>query len=151
MLREEKESVLSRRALWVGLAVSWLLMGAFLAKLSAEPAQGSLIGRWLAEDILGGGVIDRLQSVLEIAADGTVSGSGGCNRMRGHATIDGEKLSFGPLITTRMACSPAVMDQEGKFLASLEKVRSFRIDNAQRKLILFDDAGNRILVLAALS
>ena len=31
-------------------------------------------GRWLAEDISGGGVIDNLQTVLEIAADGTVAG-----------------------------------------------------------------------------
>src|SRR5262245_16033622 len=45
------------------------------------------IGRWLAEDIRGGGVIDRVQTVLEIAADGGISGSGGCNAMRGTATI----------------------------------------------------------------
>jgi putative lipoprotein len=30
-------------------------------------------GRWLAEDIGSGGVIDRLQTVLEIAADGTIT------------------------------------------------------------------------------
>jgi len=40
----------------------------------------SPVGSWLAEDIGGGGAIDRLQTTLEITADGKAFGSGGCNR-----------------------------------------------------------------------
>lgn len=67
-------------------------------------------GRWLAEDIRQGGVIDRLQTVLEIAADGRVSGTGGCNRISGKATISGDRIAFGPVASTFMACTPAVMN-----------------------------------------
>ena len=112
---------------------------------SSSPA-----GRWLAEDIRGGGVIDNLQSVLEITADGVVSGSGGCNRMRGQATISGTRLTFGPIAATQMACPPAVMDQEGKFLSALEAVRSFRIDPQQHKLFLLDAAGQTVMRLSAI-
>ncbi|TAJ87650.1 MAG: META domain-containing protein [Reyranella sp.] len=119
-------------------------------QVPTQPASSSPVGRWLAEDIRSGGVIDNLQSVLEIAADGAVTGSGGCNRMRGQATIAGTSLTFGAMITTRMACSPAVMDQESKFLSVLEAVRSFRIDPQQHKLFLLDAAGQTVMRLAAM-
>lgn len=111
------------------------------------PANGP-VGNWLAEDIDGGGVIDNLQSRIDIAADGTVSGSGGCNRMGGQATIEGTNLSFGALVSTEMACAPAVMDQEGKFHDALGRVTSFRRDDARGKLILLDAAGEAIIILA---
>jgi putative lipoprotein len=108
--------------------------------------QASPAGRWLAEDVRGGGVIDRLQSVLEIAGDGRTSGSGGCNRLMGKARITGAAITFGPLATTRMACSPAVMDQERKFLSALEAVRSWRVDPARRKLVLLGARGETLVV-----
>ena len=114
------------------------------------PPSSSPAGRWLAEDIRGGGVIDNLQSVVEIAADGTVTGSGGCNRMRGQAKISGTTISIAPLASTMMACPPAIMDQEGKFMSALEAARSFRIDPQQRKLFLFDGAGQTVLRLSAM-
>jgi len=105
-------------------------------------------GRWLAEDIRGGGGVDDLQSVLELGADGSVSGTGGCNRMAGQAEIDGERIAFGPLAATQMACVPAAMDQEAKFFAALADARSWRADEARDKLILLDAEGSEILVLA---
>lgn len=112
------------------------------------PAQQGLAGRWLAEDIGGGGVIDRLQTVLEIAPDGQVSGSGGCNRIGGRASIRGQSISFGRLVSTNMACVPAAMNQEHKFLTTLETVRRWRIDAARGKLILIGRNGRPVMVLA---
>lgn len=105
-------------------------------------------GKWLAESIRRGGVIDNLQTVLEIAADGRVSGSGGCNRITGKADISGNRISFTPLASTRMACAPASMDQEAKFLAALSDVRQWRIDGPRGKLILLDARDNEVLLLA---
>jgi putative lipoprotein len=120
-----------------------MLTGAAMAASPTSPT-----GRWLAEDIRGGGVIDYLQSVLEIAGDGRISGTGGCNRIMGKARIEGAAITLGPLATTRMACSPAVMDQERKFLAALEAARSWRIDAARHKLVLLGAKGETLLVLA---
>lgn len=105
-------------------------------------------GNWLAEDIRGGGVIDRVQTVLEIAQDGTVSGTGGCNRMAGSARIGGDTIAFGPLAATQMACPPAIMDQEARFFAALDAVRGWRIDEARQKLELLDDGGAAVLIFA---
>ncbi|WP_119387950.1 YbaY family lipoprotein [Taklimakanibacter lacteus] len=110
--------------------------------------QNRLSGRWLAEDIRGGGVIDRLQTVLEIAEDGKITGSGGCNRFTGRATIAGENFTIGPVASTNMACSPAIMDQEQKFFAALREVRTWKVDPTRRKLALLDADGRALIVLA---
>lgn len=112
------------------------------------PIGTSPTGKWLAEDILGGGVIDRLQTTLEIAPDGIVSGHGGCNRYRGRVSITGESISFSPLASTKVACAPAAMAQEQKFHQALEQARRFRINARERKLILRDGSGATVARLA---
>ncbi|MFT6670028.1 MAG: heat shock protein HslJ [Afipia broomeae] len=121
------------------LAASALLVGVLACGAAADPATPT--GKWLAEDIDGGGVIDRLQTTLEIRDDGIVTGMGGCNRYAGSVTVSGNTIKFLPMASTRMACSAAVMRQEAKFHSTLEKVRTWRIDQAQRKLLLLDGQG----------
>lgn len=84
-------------------------------------------GPWLVEDVNGGGVIDNAR--LDISfADGKVSGRGGCNRFNGGWQQDGGKINLGPLMTTRMACAPALMMLEQKFLAALEAATMVSFD-----------------------
>lgn len=105
-------------------------------------------GKWLAEDIRGGGVIDNAQTMIEITPDGRVSGSGGCNRIGGGAMVKGNNLRFSRMISTQMACAPALMNQEHHFLQALEDVRRFRIDSRRRKLLLLDAGGKTLLRLS---
>ncbi len=115
---------------------------------SEAPAEPTPAGKWLAESIRSGGVIDNLQSTSEIAADGTVAGKGGCNSFNGKATVAGDKIGFASLAATRMACPQAIMDQESKFLAALNDAKRWMIDDERGKLILFDGANKEILLLA---
>jgi len=50
----------------------------------------------------------------------TVAGSAGCNDYNGSYTLDGDKVTIGPLATTRKACDQAIMDQETEFLTALQ-------------------------------
>lgn len=102
-------------------------------------------GKWLAEDIRGGGVIDNAQTMIEVTPDGRVSGSGGCNRIGGGAMVKGNNLRFSRMISTQMACAPALMNQEHRFLQALEDVRRFRVDSKRHKLLLRDGRGKTIL------
>src|SRR5262245_48511789 len=104
---EESELKNPRRHFWPVILLAATSTAGFAQTPSGHPA-----GRWLAENIRGGGVIDRLQTILELGADGAISGTGGCNVMRGKATISGDTIAFGPIASTRKACSPAVMNQE---------------------------------------
>jgi putative lipoprotein len=118
----------------------------FVGLLMIAHASGAevLVGRtWLAEDIGGGGVIDSAQSTVTFEAGGKVVGSGGCNRLFATATMAGDNLTFGPIGTTRMACAPALMDQERKFLAALAATRTFRVEGT---VVRFYDAAGAELV-----
>ena len=128
---------------FTALAAPTVLLTGLAAAGPAAPT-----GKWLAEDIDGGGVIDRLQTTLEIRDDGMVTGMGGCNRYAGSAKFDATTIKFLPMASTRMACSPAVMKQESKFHATLEKVRAWRVDQVQRKLVLMDGQGFEMMRLS---
>ena len=49
---------------------------------------------------------------LEFSADGRVAAETGCNGVRGPASVVDSVLVTGPLMSTRMACEPALMEQE---------------------------------------
>jgi len=111
-------------------------------KVPAPPGPAaSLKGtEWLAEDIGGNSVLDIVQSTLSIEGAGKISGSGGCNRYFGTVTLDAAgKIKVGPLGATQMACVPAQMDQERKFLDALSNTRAYRIEGS--KLTLLDANG----------
>jgi heat shock protein HslJ len=59
--------------------------------------------------------------------DGSVTGSGGCNRYMGPFTVDGESLAIGPLAATRMSCGVTTDDLESTFLGALEAASGFAI------------------------
>jgi len=82
---------------------------------------------------------------IEIAADGAVTGSGGCNRLLGRARFEGNGVTFAPMAGTQMACAPAAMRQEEEFVARLPQVRFWRIE--RDRLVLCDAKSLPVLVL----
>lgn len=72
------------------------------------------------------------------AAELRVSGSGGCNRIAGGFELDRGKLRLSRMASTMMAC-PSGMEQERRFLDSLEKAERYRIHG--NNLELLDAAG----------
>lgn len=104
-------------------------------------------GQWLAQSIRGEGLIEGVETDLEIAEDGTISSSGGCNRVMGSAQIDGQDIAFGQLAATRMSCPPAVMAQERGFLAALSEARSWDHGAEGGTLRLLSGSGDELMVL----
>lgn len=126
-----------------------LIEMASMQTVAAENVPQQLVGSWLAEDIAGRGVIDNLQSTLEIRDDGTYGGMAGCNHFTGTFSLSGAKITFGPAASTRKMCVPAVMDQEQKFLAALRTELSWDVEGS--KLILGKSAGAPALTLASMA
>ncbi|HET9208503.1 MAG TPA: META domain-containing protein [Burkholderiaceae bacterium] len=75
-----------------------------------------------------------------------VVGSGGCNRLSGAYTLDGERLTFSRAIGTMMACRDG-MDQERALLDTLTQVARWRIDG--QRLALLDERGATLLLFDA--
>ena len=57
---------------------------------------------------------------LDFGADGHAGGRGGCNSYGGTYAVRGDKVTFGEIASTLMACADqATMDQEKRYLAML--------------------------------
>lgn len=108
------------------------------------PLGGSLEGGpWLLEDLNGGGVPDnaRVDLTFDPGDDNTsrVAGRSGCNRFMGSWKQNGATVSFGPLAGTMMACPPALMDLEQKFLKTMEAVTTLSFDETGAALLKAPD------------
>jgi heat shock protein HslJ len=72
---------------------------------------------------------DRLPTLRLDSSGSRASGFAGCNRFSGPYTLAGDSLSFGPLVSTKMACAQG-NDVETAYLAALGNVRSFSVSDS---------------------
>jgi heat shock protein HslJ len=75
---------------------------------------------------------------MTLADDGQVSGNASCNTYNGSYTMDGSNITFGPLMSTKMACTPEeVNTQEQQYLAALANTKTWELMNG---ILTFRDA-----------
>ena len=86
--------------------------------------------KWIVTEIFGTPVLAESSVLIEFPGDGTVAGTTGVNRFGGIAEIDGQKIRFDRLRSTRRAASPELMDQESRFNRALANTEQFSIDSA---------------------
>lgn len=80
---------------------------------------------------------------LRIDEDGKAAGNLGCNQFSARATVHGDRITFGDLRTTRMACAPDRMDFE-RALARALTTGTLVAKTDDGKLTLTDGDGDRI-------
>jgi heat shock protein HslJ len=108
----------------VGGVVALVALGAVAASLAggggangsangAVPVDdvGVLVGSWrVVNDVSATAPVLGIVT-LEFTPEGRVVAETGCNIVRGTATVEDSVLVTGPLMSTRMACEPALMEQ----------------------------------------
>ena len=82
---------------------------------------------WRLEDLGGRGVLDRVQATLAFPEAGRVAGNSSCNRFFGSYTLMQDRIALGQLAGTRMACAPAVDEQETRYLDALQKAQRLEV------------------------
>lgn len=87
-------------------------------------------------------LLEGTEADLAFADDGTISGTGGCNRLLGSYTAGDGTISFGTIATTQMACEAPVglMDQEAAIVAALESAATFSVEGDTLEMRTADDA-----------
>lgn len=102
---------------------------------------------WSLASLNGQPVVDGSQASLEFT-DGQASGNGSCNGFGGEYVQDGDSLTFGPIVSTLMAClEPGIMEQESAYFTALTATASFRVD--EQTLSLFDADGSVLAVFVS--
>ena len=68
--------------------------------------------------------------------DGNISGTAGCNSYGGSYQLDGDRIFFGEIFATLMACveSEGRMDQEALFLRYLGEAQRFELADGQLQI-----------------
>ncbi|GAB2578341.1 META domain-containing protein [Spirosoma areae] len=73
---------------------------------------------------------------LEISlTEGRVAGSTGCNRLTGTVKADTRSILFGPLVTTKIACSGDVGERERNFLNDLRTPLAYQVGDLKLTLL----------------
>jgi heat shock protein HslJ len=127
---------------------AWLVLAGAFGQMACEVKRvqvGSpsvavnLVGtEWFLVELDGRPVTAATVPTLLLSDDTRASGFAGCNRYTGSYEIAADRLAFGLLAMTRMACAET-MDVEQQYLAALEKTRGYR--NAGDDLVLVGDSG----------
>lgn len=118
------------------------------AALSGKPPviAGTLEGDWLVADLNGGGAPGpgvTLKFDPGDADTSVVSGSSGCNRFQARWQQQAARLTLTMGASTMMACAPAAMDIERRFLALLPAVTSVTYTEAGEAILAAPD-GRRL-------
>ncbi len=116
---------------------------AVVVSAAVSQANGGTIlagSKWRPAPLSGFAGSDERPVFLEFETADKVGGFAGCNRFFGSFKQSGDKLTLGPLATTRMACAPPISDRETKFLAILEKARLFDVSDSEIALKTWEGA-----------
>lgn len=124
------------------------------ALLTYAPGMSSLAGTsWQATGINNGkeavvGMDGTEQVTAVFGADGTLSGSGGCNTYSGTFTTSGvDQITIGALAATEMACPEPAMEIEQQYFAALGNVATYQIDGTTLTLRDADGATQAMFTL----
>jgi len=93
---------------------------------------------WLLREITGESFAagtDLSRAHIMLQTDGKVSGSNGCNRLMGGFEISGDRLTFGPIASTRRACPGDDMKLEAAFDKMLPQVQRWQLDDGRMLLL----------------
>ncbi|MEX1167022.1 MAG: META domain-containing protein [Hydrogenophaga sp.] len=118
---------LRRPMLWL---IAPLMLGlqacANPAAPAAEPTTATLWGtQWTLVSMGAQAVMPTPQATLQFAAPDRVSGNGSCNRFSGAVTVNQDRIQFGNLASTKIACMGGAMAQESAYLGALGKAQRF--------------------------
>jgi heat shock protein HslJ len=117
-----------RRIHFVLLASAVAMLGACTTDNGTlSPSERLSSTDWRAEFINGAPVAIANPVTLSFN-EGNASGRSGCNQYSGNAEHDDRRITFGPIISTKMACVGAgIMETETAYLGALQASRSFAI------------------------
>ncbi len=114
------------------LAAACLATACALPGMSAAPLVGS---EWRLDAIGDARALERAPATLAFPEAGRVAGQGSCNRFFGSYTLMSDRIAFGQLGSTRMAClDAAVGEQEARYLDALQKAERVEVEGATMRL-----------------
>lgn len=83
---------------------------------------------WIGERPL----IDNSHLTMTLGNDGRAYGNAGCNHWFASYRLEGDRIHFGPVGSTRKLCAPALMEQEHRFLEAMGQVLRWDVSDVEQ-------------------
>lgn len=113
-------------------------------KKGAEAVAELSAGSWELKEINGKSIdktdFAKIPELNFTKEENRVSGNSGCNSMSGTYKIEEDKITFGPIAGTKMACEGT---GENQFTTAFNTVQKFKLQG--KTLKLYDGIGNKAL------
>ena len=113
-----------------GSSIRWMLVDQYSKERSPASDLEGALWRMVSYRDVDGEMVLTYPEVKSIAVfeSGQVSGNTGCNNYNGSYEVDGNRISFGPMALTLMACPPPEAKQEQGYLSALGMTSTFAVD-----------------------
>jgi heat shock protein HslJ len=139
---------LNMKKLYLYLISLFVLSGVLLAACSGG-ASNSLVGTWRLVSYGSPGNLTPaapdVDTSIVFTEDGKVEGNVGCNGFGGDYTVEGNTITFGPIVSTLMLCEGPVGDQETTTLNVLVETVTFVMEGDTVTITSAD--GSSVIVL----
>lgn len=122
----------------------------FIGLMIISANSQTLKGNWkLVEAEMNGEKVifkREIKTNLSFGEENRMFGNSGCNRYSTVYILEGRKIDFQPIISTKMACGGEAMKQENTFFGVINKVEKYKIKG--NYLIFFDKSQQNVLKFA---
>lgn len=122
-------------------------VGAFMLTACGGENSSLTSDEWILTALEGQPLIAEAPITAAFSEDGQVGGTAGCNTYSGTYEVEGDAISFGLMATTLMACPQPVMEQEGSYLAVLDRAQTYAV--TEGVLTLIGAGGQNLATYAA--
>jgi heat shock protein HslJ len=111
----------------------------------AGGSSASVAGTWKLDSYNQNPAAEGVETSIEFK-DGQMNGNVGCNGFGGEYTVDGDTITFGPVMSTMMFCEGPVGEQESVALAAMQESATFVQDGDTLTITSGDGASVIVLV-----
>jgi heat shock protein HslJ len=126
-----------------------VLLAMVILAACASSSSPSIQGQW--ELVSYGSASEQIPAApdvdtsIEFDSEGNMNGNVGCNGFGGEYTVEGETITFGPVMSTMMFCEGPVGEQETGTLAVFQETATFTLNGNIMTITSAD--GNSVIVL----
>ncbi len=126
-----------------------VLLAMVILAACASSSSASIQGQW--ELVSHGSASEQIPAApdvdtsIEFDSEGNMNGNVGCNGFGGEYTVEGDTITFGPVMSTMMFCEGPVGEQETGTLAVFQETATFTLNGNTMTITSAD--GNSVIVL----
>lgn len=89
---------------------------------------------WVVDSVAGEAPPGDVVATLDVVDESSVTAYSGCNSFMGAYSVDGDRISIGPLAGTLIACPEPLMSFESAYTAALQSAERFERDGDRLRL-----------------